>query len=527
MPIPLSSTKERGDGFFEAVVAPVLNRTSSAAKEETMARIQQAQVVLSTVEREAVRKTQAYISHQESAIDGQGDAAQDFFKSLFDIVAEAEGPTPFLARLYAVEAIAKLDTKELINLDNNQLYDDLKLAITTERFPRGSILLWGALKGALEKGKEARQGRWQVNWDPDPQNLQEMDKWKREAMMVEAKRFFSEVPPSQLSMLFQEWQPGNEPPVRFSGQHDRGVKVPKYVIRLCALEDEEGIKETRCHICSPEMQIIAAVRGMPRSGNYDVGGDSVRRNPTLLRTYASLKLDESKGKKALRIQGVAVNPLYVLNDQEREQLEENLAKNKGSLPFAVAKEILPSDASSHILAARALRAVRDFPQDTQIRKIDGVIKSVIDEFKRPAKVEVIRKEEIAENNEVSILESYVRQFDREQGRLDGRSAVSIEEAESSLNLVLHGILCTLSDTGEPIVRAEKDIVKLAEELSRKALSPEDLKRFSRPFKGTIASKQNTTEEMPASICVETIVRKTIKGIPTQPPVRFKKSSKHF
>lgn len=477
-------TRETDGAFFEGVIAPAMNQLAREAKAEVAFRLDQIRAVPTAAERAAVRNLQQRIV---SGLDevSQGADAEKLCEQLVAVVSERDGPTPFLGRVLAVQTIGRLLADGEIALAPDQpLGEELIKAMATEPVMRGGPILEGVLEGSVrgqQQETSSRPPRWKVPWDPDINDKEQRDQWKRQAMIAEVADRFAENP--NLAMTLPEWRVVMGVMSLEPGSHPAGHMVPKYVVRLKALRrgvhhkgDESLPDELRCHICSPEMQLVAAAYGMPRSDRFEAA-DMVTRNPTAVLTGSRLALDETKGEQALRLQGLGVDALYVMDDDQKGRLEEEMERLRGSLPFKFAQDLLPPDGLTWVVAARALRRVRHLSQSTQRRRIGGAVESVIRQLTAPAEIQVFEKGQLVSSNQTSIMAAYTGQFNRERGVLEGRT-VTEAEATDSLRTAAIGLLSTVTPDGIPVVRAQRDIVRLMPEVVKKGIAPEDLKSFS-------------------------------------------------
>lgn len=481
---PETVTRETGDVFFEGMIAPVMNQLAREVRGEVAFRFQQVRAVPTAAERAAVRDLQQRITSGLVEVS-QGADAGKLCEDLVGVVSERGGPTPFLGRVLAVQAIGRLLAEQTVSLDpNTRLGEELKKAMATEPVLRGGPILQGALEGSIRAARQAEpppSARWKVPWDPDINDGEQKDQWKRQAMIAEVADSFAENP--NLAMTLPEWRVVMGVMSLEPGSHPAGHMIPKYVVRLKALRrgvhhkgDKSLPDELRCHICSPEMQLVAAAYGMPRSDRFEAA-DMVTRNPTAVLTGSRLALDETKGERALRLQGLGVDALYVMDDDQKGRLEAEMERLGGNLPFKFARELLPPDGLTWVAAARALRKVRHLDQATQRRRIAGAVESVIRELTAPAEIQVFEKGQLVSSSQTSIMAAYTGQFNRERGVLEGRT-VTEAEATDSLRTAAIGLLSTVTPDGIPVVRAQSDIVRLMPEVVKKGIAPEDLERFS-------------------------------------------------
>lgn len=456
-----------GPSFYEAVVAPRLNQERKAVKDEMEYRLQQARAVMMTVEREAVNTLHGEIEADLQKV-AQGGNPTPVYKKLVDVVAVKDGPVPFLSRMEAIKAIGILARNGKIVLDYTQkLGQTLLHATASDPFPRGGPILLGVLLGTLGKEAGAAVG------EPDTNNEQEMNKWRRQLMIAEVATRFSDPGGFDFSMILPEWwriQGG----FRLAGtsKDDDEFMRPKFVARLRELV--RGTGDRGMHICSEDMQLLAAAMGMPRNDQYEAG-DLLKRNPSLVRGFPRLALDEKvrSRKPQIKVQGVLIEPLTVLDDDRREELEEMMASLKGGLPYRAARKELTIDALSYIVAARAKRRVGNLDPRAQRGRISAAIETEIKRTMRAAEVQHREDGQIVSTEEVSILSSYLDQYRKERKR----PRVTLEQAALSVKTVAQGLLCTIDDLGDPVVRPEGDILRLVNELITRRISPEDARRF--------------------------------------------------
>lgn len=355
--------------------------------------------------------------------------------------------------------------------------------MATEPVLRGGPILEGVFEGSIRAKQHAESSppqRWKVPWDPDINHHDQKDQWKRQAMIAETAEIFAQNP--QLFMTLPEWRVVMGTMSLEPGSHPEGHMVPKYVVRLKALRrgvhhrgDKNSPDELRCHICSPEMQLVAAAYGMPKSDRYEAA-DMVPRNPTAVLTGSRLALDETKGEQALRLQGLGVDALYVMDDKQKGKLEEEMERLEGNLLFKFARELLPPDGLTWVVAARALRKGRHLDQAVQRRRIGGAVESVIRELTAPAEIQIFEAGQLVQSTQTSIMAAYVDQFNRERGALETR-AVTMAEAIDSLRTAAIGLLSTVTPDGIPVVRAQSDIIRLMPEVVKRGIAAEDLERF--------------------------------------------------
>lgn len=470
-----------------------------------------ARAVPTASERDAVRQVQAQIIERRSRLQ-QGDDAQEFLAYLVGITAARDGPFPFLARLLATQEIAHLHAEGKINLDEpGKLKEEFLEAIATEPAPRGSLHHQGMLESVIRRAPGEQHGLSALQWIPSLQDDAEKDRFRREAMVEVAANLFASDP--GMSMNLMEWTPGTGGELLFGtgGTHPAGHMVPKYVVRLSALRttvDNGGrsSQELRCHICSPQMQWVAAAFGMPAADQYDAAG-LVARNPTAVLTVSRLALDEAEGDAALRVQGIGVDAFRPMDDSQRAAVEKEIEGFQGGLPYLLARDMLPADGLTPIAAARALRRLRGLSPAKQRERVHGAIGSVIRELQRPATIQHLIDGEVVDTRQTSILTAYTNQFNDQRGQLESPPRhISEEEAAESLRVALVGALCT-EEAGMSVIRPERDLVRLTWQLTRRGIPREDRVQFPR-----LANSGETK--------IETISRRTTPG-GARPPVTIK------
>lgn len=508
------SVREAPEEFFRAL--DELDAIPSSAKEEIAQRLNLTMIVPTAVERDGVRATAKLISEEIVKVE-QGKNPAELAGKLVETVCEKTGPNPFLARVLAVSALGRMRAKNRFIIEpTSKLGRELILGMATEPTIRGSLILQGAHEGSViryggQLPKREEKTVKQIETFMDVSQLEEfIDMEKRHAMMDEARDFFSKTNLDPNKMLLPEWHSSQGKMMFGPSDHPKGPTVPKYVMRLAALGlGKDGNDELRCHICSPEMQFVAAAWGMPVKDSYATG-DLLDRNPTAVLTASRLALDEVKGESALKRTGLGIDALYVMEEEQIKDLEED-TRNSG-LVFKAACRRVPADGLTFIAAARVLRRLKlDSPRVRS--RVDGVIDSVVKELKQ--EVEVIhtrgRGGEVVSTEKTSILQSYLDQFNRTRGRLENRKA-SLEQAEESLKVAITAAICSVPGDDIPPVRPQQDLIRMMPEVVKRGISRDDLK-LEVYHKFTLADSDR--------VCIETIYRvSTPQG--AVPPVSIKR-----
>lgn len=410
--------------------------------------------------------------------------------------------TPFSRALWRWGASPHSEATGNIHVDpRTTLGEELLEAVASEPFPRGSPILQGVYDGTRRKlGKNEEPNA--VESLPNLGIPDEVNSWQRRKMMDAAAEMVATGLVDLSTMTLQEWQVASGSWRLMSGPHEGGAKIPHYVLKLRALwrgarEGHGSGGELKFHICSKDMQHVAAAYGMPPSGNYRAG-DMEERNPTVIVAGSRFALDEKEGESALRIAGIGIDALAIFPEEQREQLGALMEQMMGGLVFKAALEQLPPSGLSVIAAARALRwlsrqGYRD--QAGQRTHIFGAVEAVIRELKQPFVIARYSGDELVDRREASILAAYTDEWNRKRGTLSGEQMSEVD-AEESLRIVVQGILCTV-ENGQPTVRAQRDAVRLTHALVRKGVSSEDCNQFQ------LFNKPDV------EVMVETIYNKTL------------------
>jgi hypothetical protein len=476
--------------FYASETDRLMSKLASDAQREVDYRIREhIRAVPDTPGRDLVRQKQREID--ELVRKTSQSNGNETLHRLADIVsADTRGSEPILVRILAVRAIGILNYTGKINLDPNSSEGERILwAIPTDPFPRGGIFLQGMLEASMEPEKPTiHPGRFHevIEKIPSPNNLNEHDEWRRAAMVICAANFFRSNP--DLSMILPEWEKvkGKDETGSSTDTEDKYM-VPKYVLKLRAylpglqrgvgsrFNTQKGIS----HICSEEMQIVAAAFGMPRSNLYDAG-DLLKRNPSIVRDFSRFALDEHDGESSERRQGLSLDSFYVLNDDKITELDDLYARTNGLINRQVIEHLHPG-ALEYISAVRVLRKLRRYAGHER-EHVHGAIKNTIKRLKIPAEISELDEEGklTGKKRKVpSILQSYVDQFNRDRGSLEGRN-VSLKQAEESLRTTLVSLLCTFyPDSSTRRVRPERDLFEITNQLiTKKGIPVEDVTRFS-------------------------------------------------
>lgn len=506
------SATEAPEEFFRAL--DDLDAIPSSAKEEIAQRLNLTMIVPTAVERDGVRVIVKLISEEIVKVE-QGKNPAGLARKLVETVCEKAGPTPFLARILAVSALGRMRAKNRFIIEpTSKLGQELIMGMATEPTVRGSLILQGAHEGSIiryggQLPKREEKTANKIKTFKDKAQLEEfIDREKRHAMMDEARAFFSTADLDPDKMLLPEWRLSQGQMKFGPSSHPEGHAVPKYVMRLAVLGlGKDGNDELRCHICSPDMQFVAAAWGMPEKDSYATG-DLLDRNPTAVLTASRLALDEAKGESALRRTGLGIDALYVMPEGQIKDLEKDM---KGSgLVFKAACKRVPADGLTFIAAARVLRRLKlDSPRVRS--RVDGVIDSVVKELKQEVEVVHTRRGEVVSTEKTSILQSYLGQFNRTRGRLENREA-SLEQAEESLKLAITAAICSVPGDDIPPVRPQQDLIRMMPVVVKRGISKKDLELELHP-KFTLADSDR--------VCIETIYRVTTpEG--AVPPVTVKR-----
>lgn len=502
------SATEAPEEFFRAL--DELDAIPSSAREEIAQRLNLTMIVPTAVERDGVRATAKLISEEIVKVE-QGKNPAELAGKLVETVCEKTGPNPFLARVLAVSALGRMRAKNRFIIEpTSKLGQELILGMATEPTVRGSLILQGAHEGSIMRyggqlpEREEKTAN-QIETFRDRAQLEEfIDIEKRHAMMDEARDFFSNTDLDPDKMLLPEWRLSQGQMKYGPSNHPEGHAVPKYVMRLTALGlGKDGNDELKCHICSPEMQFVAAAWGMPAKESYATG-DLLERNPTAVLTASRLALDEVKGESALKRTGLGIDALYVMTEGQLKDLEKDM--HGSGLVFKAACRRVPADGLTFIAAARVLRRLKlDSPRVRS--RVDGVIDTVVKELKQEVEVVRTRGGEVVSTAKTSIMQSYLGQFNRTRGRLENREA-SLEQAEESLKVAITAAICSVPGNDIPPIRPQKDLIRMMPDVVRRGISPEDQKLHP---KLAVSDK----------VCIETIYRvSTPQG--AVPPVTVKR-----
>lgn len=476
---------------------PEFGAIARDARKEVEQRLLHARAVPDAVGRDAVRSVQGMIAQGFEHIR-QGADAMDLVASLVGVVSEREGPHPFLSRLLAVTAIAETEaTNGLVFDPSSQIGVELLEAMASEPYPRGGLMLQGAREGTkirLGMQVDAQKTRELPNLgSPD-----EVDRYTRGKMLDATRNLFTTSPP--LSLLLREWRVvhGIHP---LAGSHPGGLMVPSHVMKLKALrtggrgKGSSRSDEFRFHVCSEDHQELAVAWGMPPSGQYATAVTE-ERNPTAIVSASSLIVDDASGEPGIRIRGVGVDALYVMDEGRQDALREKMNGMLEGLTFTVACSTLPADGLSSIIAARVLRRLHrnwDDPR-TQRTHVFGAIDTEMRRLSEPFLITRFEGGQPIDRKEGSILSSYTQEFNQRRGKLEGRF-VTEEEAASSLRLAVQGLLCTV-EHGLPAVRKEGDVVRTARAVIRRGIPVTDQQTFP--------SLANADD-----VLIETIYRRTV------------------
>lgn len=485
-------TTEAPEEFFR--ILEQLDSIPATAAEEIEDRLNLARIVPTAVERQAVRMTTDLIAAEMKKVDNGADPGELAAK-LVGIVSEKNGPTPFLGRIQAVVALGKMRAKNRFIIEpSSPLGRELIEGMATEPTFGGSLILQGAHEGTVKKnGGQLSQRDEAVSEEitdiKDRQQLEEwVDKQKRHAMMDAARELFSTEVDLE-NMLLPEWQLAQGKMKYGPGEHPEGHAVPKYVMRLSALGvNKKGQDELRCHICSPEMQLVAAAWGMPAQDSF-ASGKLIDRNPTAVLTANRLALDEVKGASALKRTGLLIDAFYVMPESQRKSLEKEM--NGVGLVYKTACKQLPADGLTFIAASRVSRRLNNNSSRVRVNAA-RVIDSVVKELRQEVEIVHTRGGQVVSTEKTSIMKSYLDQFNMTRGKLEGRTA-TMAQAEESLVTAVTAAICSVPGGDFPPVRVQSDLVRMMPEVVRRGVAPEDLKLYPR-----LATSDR--------VCIETIYR---------------------
>ena len=457
-----------------------LDSIPATAAEEIEDRLNLARIVPTAVERQAVRMTTGLIAAEMAKIDNGADPG-GLAAKLVGIVSEKNGPTPFLARIQAVVALGQMRAKNKFIVEPSSLLGkELVEGMATEPTFGGSLILQGGLEGSfIKNGGQLSQRDEAVAEEiadiKDKAHLEEwVDKQKRHAMMDAARNLFlTEV--DLENMLLPEWKLAQGKMKYGPGEHPEGYAVPKYVKRLAALGvNKDGHDELRCHICSPEMQMVAAAWGMPDHDSF-ASGKLIDRNPTAVLTANRLALDEVKGASALKRTGLLIDAFYVMPESQRESLEKKMGGV--GLVYKSACDQLPPDGLTFITASRVRRRLNN--SSPRVRaNATRVIESVVKELEEEAEIIHTRGKQIVSTKKTSIFLSYLDQFNLTRGKLEGRTA-TMAQAEESLVTAVTAAICAVPGGDYLPIRAQSELVKMMTEIVKRGVRKEDLKLYPR------------------------------------------------
>ncbi len=485
----------RGDSFYEGLIFPLMSRLSSDAHGEVDYWLEEMRRVPLVVEREAVLQNIGNFREWTRLIM-QGADPRNFYKQLVDIVAEREGgPTPFVGRLIAVRTLAHLHAMGKIKLNSYDiLASRLKLAISTDPYPRGSVLLRAGMDSILRQQELRSQKKGDYNWWTSEEcagdGAEEKDRWKRAEMLAYASRQLVNMTNDQLGeLLLQTWRPTAGTIVLGADEIEGDPTIPKAVIRLgvYTTTDLSGRFSQINKICRITPQILGAGLGIPSKDLYRAGGFFDRRNLTVLRSYPTLEESQGRGNKPAlkeRRNGIGLDAMYPLSEDVLEQLEDTFPEQGGGVRDEIAQELLPAMGIGLIAAVRTSRRVRLHRPDIQLGQVGHELEAVIRGLEREVILTTMLNGQ-AESKKFSILGSLTEEFNRKRGKLEDRQ-VTQEYARRSLQAVVRGLVITYN-YGVGQVRPEHKIWELFNRIvSEKGIPLEDARRFPRlldPKKG--------------------------------------------
>ena len=495
----MKGRKEEGDSFYVNIVAPRLRKVEGDLKKEIEFAFDLARKVANTSDREAFRKMEREISAGWEKTKG-GQDANHLYENLVGVVAEKNGPNPFIARILAVSNIGRLAFENRIELSRaDRLGQMLNEAIRTEPVLRGPLLLQAALEAAI--GRQSRGGKgWLAGWDPDPQSEGEMNRWRREGMVEHAVGMFS-VP--DFSLLLPDWRVAFDNLSVGEGLLAGDVMVPDRVMKLNELErmvtvesPELGYaytrRELKAHICSLRAQSIAATWGVPVGGKFR-SGVLEPRGLSLVRGIPLVRGDDD----ALRYEGVQIDPVWPYTAGGLEEMKEKFGRFRGCLPWREARNLVQPDVLTYLVSIRALRRSKRRPIGERFRAIGRDVGLAIGDLKVPVKMKIVSEGQVIEERETSILTAHLEEYRRKRGKLVGRSLTEDEMEESVYWGAMAAVCGAEPDSGYPVLRPEKEVMTLFNErISAVAISVEDAK--SRP---ELVNRKRFS--------VETIRRKTV------------------
>jgi hypothetical protein len=503
----MSKDNISGDAFFEGYVVPQLKKDTEEYLEQINYRLGSAKVVSTLSKRDALRQLDKGIETQLQKIR-EGADPLEFIAGMTEVIAARnEGQFSLISRIRAAQGIGQAISETGVELGAYpQVAHKLNQAIRTAPEMREPLILAGVIKGSSESEKYDKRPVWNsVKGKPithslysNPDDLlsnapDELDRWLRRSGVEFVARLAAQGK-IDLVMGLDKWRTMTGEPVMWLSGDQRGQPtVPEMVLRLSQryVEDAEvGARVMKGKVCSPELQNIAAVLGVPRKGKFWQGEELDLRNLTVVLTE-----EVKAGDHTTTInRGIALDTLPSIPSGQLDKIRSEEERRNGGLQEIIAKDILPFSSIAAIEAIRVSRSV-DVTDSSDI--VETVISRRLTRLKKEISLNVVRDGKVEVTN-TSLLTSLVGEFNRNRGAVEGE-VINEAQAEEALGVLIHAMVL-VSDNGHVRPRREHEIVALTKSLAIKSLPEEERKQFP----GLV---QNGTIKM------ETIRRKSVSATP--------------